>query len=131
MALEVEGIQHSRWIFTAGWPNASIGPLAKMCILVSLVFHAIEEMQPNTIAASTVNPSVVEVSTAGFLHQEASLSVQPAVEVKHSRFYCYDSESGDSDKSICSSELYSLCVMWACMNVEWASDYMVNVKLII
>jgi hypothetical protein len=29
--------------------------------------------------------------------------VQLAVEVKHSRFYCYGSESGDSDKSICSS----------------------------
>jgi hypothetical protein len=46
---------------------------------------------------------VVEDSTAGFLQQKASLSVQPVVEVKHSRFYCYGSKSGDSDKSICSS----------------------------
>ena len=46
---------------------------------------------------------MVEVLAAGFLHQEASLLVQPVVEVKHSRFYCYGSESGDSDKSICSS----------------------------
>jgi hypothetical protein len=55
--------------------------------------------------ASIVNPSVVEVLTAGFLPQEASLSVQPTVEVKHSHFYCYGSESGDSDKSICNSEV--------------------------
>jgi hypothetical protein len=60
----------------------------------------------NTTATSIFNPSVVEVSTAGFLPQEASLSVQPMVEVKHSRFYCYDSESGNSDKSICSSGLF-------------------------
>jgi hypothetical protein len=57
----------------------------------------------NTIATSTVNPLVIEVLNVGFLHQEASLSVQPAVEVKHSCFYCYGSESDNSDKSICSS----------------------------
>ena len=34
----------------------------------------------NTTAASIVNPWVVEVLTVGFLLQEASLSVQPAVE---------------------------------------------------
>ena len=62
----------------------------------------------NTTAASIINPWVVEVSTASFLHQEASLSVQPTVEVKHGRFYCYGSESGDSDKSICSNESSSI-----------------------
>ena len=58
----------------------------------------------NTTAASIVNPSVIEVSTTSFLPQEALLSVQPAVDVKYSHFYCYSSESDDSDKSICSSE---------------------------
>ena len=60
--------------------------------------------EENTTTASTVKPSVVEISTTSFLHQEASLSVQPAVEVKHSRFYCYGSESDDSDKLIYSSD---------------------------
>jgi len=69
-------------------------------IPVGLAFHMTEK---NTTIASIVNPSVVEDSTADFLPQEDSLSVQPAVEVKHSRFYCYNSESGDSDKSIYNS----------------------------
>ena len=65
---------------------------------------------------------MVEVLTASFLPQEASLSVQPAVEVKHSRFYCYGSESDDSDKSICSSVMArdgenSICVMGFCFEL--------------
>ena len=58
---------------------------------------------------------MVEVSTVGFLHQEASLSVQPVVKVKHSRFYCYGSESGDIDKSICSS---AYCVSVMIKNID-------------
>ena len=47
---------------------------------------------------------MIEVSTTSFLPREASLSVQLVVDVKYSHFYCYGSESDDSDKSICSSE---------------------------
>jgi hypothetical protein len=54
---------------------------------------------------------MVEVSTIGFLSQEASLLVQSAVEALHNRFYCYDSESSDNDKVIYSSG--GVVVRWA------------------
>jgi hypothetical protein len=61
---------------TAGTPNGRVGPAAITPIPVGLVFS----YDGNTIAAS-INLWVVEVSTAGFLPYEASLLVQPTVEV--------------------------------------------------
>jgi hypothetical protein len=37
---------YTRAKFTAGWPNTTLGPAGKMCILVGPAFQATEEMQP-------------------------------------------------------------------------------------
>ena len=73
--------------FTASRPNNRVGPMAITCILVGSAFHATEECNPTTTAASMVQPSVLQVSCAGLIPFQASLSIQPTVEVSHRGFY--------------------------------------------
>ena len=80
--------------FTASRINASLGPVAKTRIPVGSTFHTMEKMQPNTTAASIVNPLVVKVSTAGFIPYEASLSIR-WWKYHTVAYVFYGSESGD------------------------------------
>ena len=48
---------------------------------------------------------VYDGSPAGLIPFQASLSIQPMVEVINRRFYLYGSESDDSGISICSSHI--------------------------
>jgi hypothetical protein len=54
------------------------------------------EFNPTSTAALMVQPSVLEVSPTGLIPLQASLSIQPMVEVTHRRFYLYGSESGNN-----------------------------------
>ena len=72
--------------FTAGRPNGRVWPVAKTRISVDSVFQTMVEFNPTTTAASMVQPSVLQVSCAGLIPFQASLSIQPLVQVSHHRF---------------------------------------------
>ena len=85
--------------FTVGRPNSRVGSAAITHNPVGSAFHITEKIPlPHillTIDGRTFNyrfPSLGGLAIG-----------QPTVEVSHCRFYRYGSESGISDKSICSS----------------------------
>jgi hypothetical protein len=72
--------------FIAGRPNGRVWLAAKTHILVDLVFQRMVEFNPTSTTASMVQLSVLEVSCAGLIPFQASLSIQPMMEVSHHHF---------------------------------------------
>jgi hypothetical protein len=69
--------------FIAGRPNGRVWLAAKTHILVDLVFQRMVEFNPTSTTALMVQLSVLEVSCAGLIPFQASLSIQPTMEVSH------------------------------------------------
>ena len=72
--------------FTISRPNGCVGLVVITHISVGSAFHVTEEFNPTSTAASMVQPSVLEVSSAGLIPYEALLLIQLMVEVSHHRF---------------------------------------------
>ena len=66
MVLEV-GTFNTHVEFTASRPNGCVGLVAITHISVGSAFHVTEEFNPTSTAASMVQPSVLEVSSAGLI----------------------------------------------------------------
>jgi len=69
--------------FTASRPNGCVGLVAITHISVGSAFHTTEKCNPTSTAASMVQPSVLEVSSAGLIPFQASLLIEPMVELSY------------------------------------------------
>ena len=69
--------------FIAGRPNGRVWPAVKTRISVGSAFQTTVKFNPTSTTTLMVQPSVLEVSSAGLIPFQASLLIEPMVELSY------------------------------------------------